>query len=325
MTKIFIKKGLIIIEASNQLDSLIIKGQLEDISEQVKEDFLKEQKEKYMNLIDDAAGTDTINDTLFMWLHSYLEIHIFIYKNLSQYNKTLIVCTKNKNNDEVILHDLTNETNVRFRSEHNVEKLLSMMFTDLIDIDMPFEQEDIQYYSPSVISNPSRLYESLFKNEFKNINSHFLKSPIELIDFNILRLHADKYQMNYMLDELDNKQFSSELGECLFAYEHEKFYICATGIGGLIEHLLHLSIEKHGDLKGLGNNPTASNYIGALKKEPFNIDKRAQTYIKNIMGFRNSVSHYNAGITSKEICDYLFNGLRDVFINYYHFESLEKP
>lgn len=307
---------------SEQLQSHFTYNELTKITDELKYNVIEEQKNHYMNLVKDAGGLDTINDGFFSWTNSYMTIHIFLYKNISNIIRTFIVCTKNKTEDEILLYDLVDVTDISFRNENSTDLILSMLIKGTVDVSVPFEEEEIIFYSTSIILKIPHLASRLFNSEYNNTSDHFKKRPIELVDFNMVSLHADKYQMTEIIESLENPQFSAELGECLFAYENEKFYICAAGIGGLIEYMMYLSIEKHGDLSKLNNNPTTNDYIGALKKEPFNIDRRAQSYIRSVMGFRNSVSHYNSGFTSKEICDHLFDGLKNIFINYYLNEPL---
>ncbi|NGY80458.1 hypothetical protein F6Y02_41050 (plasmid) [Bacillus megaterium] len=73
--------------------------------------------------------------------------------------------------------------------------------------------------------------------------------------------------------------------------------MCAAGLGSVLEHLLYLAIEKHVPEKDIktNENSTASEYIGQLKKSPFNINKRDVSHLKNIFAYRNSVSHFNKG------------------------------
>ncbi|NGY93854.1 hypothetical protein F3K44_31285 [Bacillus megaterium] len=72
-----------------------------------------------------------------------------------------------------------------------------------------------------------------------------------------------------MIGKIDNDQFTLELEECLDAYERNVF-VCAAGLGSVLEHLLYLAIEKHVPEKDIktNENSTASEYIGQLKKSP---------------------------------------------------------
>ncbi|NGY80546.1 hypothetical protein F6Y02_41570 (plasmid) [Bacillus megaterium] len=99
--------------------------------------------------------------------------------------------------------------------------------------------------------------------------------------------------------------------------------MCAAGLGSVLEHLLYLAIEKHVPEKDIktNENSTASEYIGQLKKSPFNINKRDVSHLKNIFAYRNSVSHFNKGFFSKEMCDHLLSGIKIAFDKYYMFEN----
>lgn len=163
----------------------------------------------------------------------------------------------------------------------------------------------------------------LFEWEYDRNWKPQLKSAFEKIPFNTLRIHKEIYEFAEMTKIIGNHQFTLELEECIDTYENEKFFVCAAGLGSVLEHLLYLSIEKHvpeEDIK-TNENSTASEYIGQLKKEPFKINRRDVSHLKNIFAYRNSVSHFNKGIFSKEMCDHLLGGIKTAFDKYYMFEK----
>ena len=73
-----------------------------------------------------------------------------------------------------------------------------------------------------------------------------------------------------------------------FAYEHEKWFLCAAGLGSCLEHLMEkviINYNKNGYplLKRLGKDPTLRDYLNIFRKEPINLEPRQETYIKNVI------------------------------------------
>mgnify|MGYP004700346077 CR=1 FL=1 len=150
------------------------------------------------------------------------------------------------------------------------------------------------------------------------------KNIIENFPISNKAIFVDKYHFNEMLMVIDDDQFTDEFNQCLFAYENEKWFLCAAGIGSCLEHLMLLTLTNYGKEKQLGRNPTASNYLKAFTKDPLNIEPRQQTYIDTLFRLRNSVDHHNSGYTSKGICDMLLDGVSSVFNEYYEPSKIAK-
>ncbi|MEK4666537.1 hypothetical protein [Niallia sp. FSL R7-0271] len=163
----------------------------------------------------------------------------------------------------------------------------------------------------------------LFQREYQNNFKSQLQPAFEGINFNSLQIHKDLYNFTEMTRAIGNDQFTLELNECLNSYENEKFFVCAAGLGSVLEHLLYLSIEKHVSEENIktNENSTASEYIAQLKKEPFLISKREVSHLKGIFAYRNSVSHFNKGIFNKDMCDQILAGIKLCFDQYYLFEG----
>ena len=163
----------------------------------------------------------------------------------------------------------------------------------------------------------TNLAEAWAKKEFEAASSHFKNTPIEIFSFNDIGLHADKYAFKIIIDEIADDQFSVELDECLTAFEHELYYVCACGFGGILESILHFSLANYGlSGRGFPKDPTASDLIGTLKSNKL-IDQRQESYIKSIFMIRNSVSHHNSGFTSVSQCQTMMLGVEDLFTNIY--------
>ena len=150
------------------------------------------------------------------------------------------------------------------------------------------------------------------------------------------RFFIDRYHFKDMLDTIDDSQFTDEFNQCLFAYELEKWFLCATGLGSCLEHLMLIILTNYdnngyrdakGDriFKGFPKNPTAQDYVRYFKKEPINITSRQATFINLLFTARNSVDHHNTGKTQKNLCDLLLDGISDMYNDYYSNSILLNP
>ncbi|MCH5379868.1 hypothetical protein [Limosilactobacillus reuteri] len=155
------------------------------------------------------------------------------------------------------------------------------------------------------------------------------KNILETFPTSSQKFFVDRYHFDEMLKTLDDNQFTDEFNQCLFAYEHEKWFLCAAGLGSCLEHLMEkviINYNKNGYplLKRLGKDPTLRDYLNIFRKEPINLEPRQETYIKMLFMARNSVDHHNTGYTSKNICDSLLDGIRNIFNDYYSQSILSK-
>ena len=48
-----------------------------------------------------------------------------------------------------------------------------------------------------------------------------------------------------MLKDIDDSQFTDEFNQCLFAYENEKWFLCAVGLGSCLEHLMYIILINY--------------------------------------------------------------------------------
>lgn len=150
------------------------------------------------------------------------------------------------------------------------------------------------------------------------------------------RFFIDRYHFKDMLETLNDNQFEDEFNQCLFAYEKEKWFLCAVGLGSCLEHLMLIILtnydnngyrDKEGNkiFKGFPKNPTAQDYVRYFKKDPINLTSRQATFINLLFMARNSVDHHNTGKTQKNLCDLLLDGISDMYNDYYSSSVLYKP
>lgn len=150
------------------------------------------------------------------------------------------------------------------------------------------------------------------------------------------RFFIDRYHFKDMLESLNDSQFEDEFNQCLFAYENEKWFLCATGLGSCLEHLMLIILTNYdkngfrneknrGIFHGFPKNPTAQDYVRLFTKNPIKITSRQAIFINLLYMARNSVDHHNTGKTQKNLCDLLLDGISDMYNDYYSSSVLYKP
>ncbi|MFB8426480.1 hypothetical protein ACFC4S_31200 [Priestia megaterium] len=278
----------------------------------------------YKSLLNDLCRTSETLKDYFSWNRTILDIHIVYFMEKSHISKKSRMQFFSKRNDlegTIIVHDLTKKhiplATLHLISEFKHKEFLKLLIQDKY---LNVKPEDILNLGVFGVGGiESDLGSKLFNNEYKHNALPQTDKPTGIVKFNDLSIHKALYDFEDMLKNIKNDQLTFELGDCIYAYEIEKFFLCACGLGSVIEHLLALCIEKHMEQRNvrLGSNPTAQDYIAHLKKEPFNINAREISHLKNIFSYRNSVSHFNKGYTNKMTCDNMLNGIRHIFENYY--------
>lgn len=149
-------------------------------------------------------------------------------------------------------------------------------------------------------------------------------NPTQLTPFPTSHQHyfIDRYHFNDMLNTINNDQFTDEFNQCLFAYEHEKWFLCASGLGSCLEHLLFLVLENYDPnrenlLDSFPKDPTGRHYIERFRRRPIHISRRQETYLNILFTARNAVDHHNTGYTQRNLCDVMLNGISSVFNDYF--------
>lgn len=289
-------------------------GKIPEDSDQIKNLLLTFSKEKYYQLTD-QMNLDENDKELFYWLVGSIKLHIVLVSDLD--NPAMVeIFAEKSDKDDVVFHDCIDAT-----KDYSVSKLSGTEMKRYLISNNIIKDISSQNLISSTINSSSRNLKSIIsrwvKSEYEKVD-HFIKPTIESINFDKALIRARKYNLENMFEAINNQQFKAELQECIYSYEHEKWFVCAAGLGGVLEHLLYLILEKNSILdKQFPDNATYNDYIGYMSRKPISIRKREKTMIKNIFNIRNSVSHFNQGFTSKDQCNYLMNGIKDVFNNYY--------
>ncbi len=270
------------------------------------------------NLYSKESGKSVENSdkNIFFWNTNHVNVYII------SDSKSGIAFATNKpdqTKDTIKLVDLRQETdNLEFNRAYTFDKRLAYFkHFKLFQLD---SQEKI--ISPSTIASPLGLNDfikSWVSKEY-NIANHKLSLPaidLSFIDENTI--HQSKFQFREMLSNIDDDQFKAEFSEFLFGYNNEKFFLAASAMGSIIEHLIFIILKNYGDTRLIGTRrPTAGKYLKAMEQQHhFEFTERDSRFIDNIFQTRNSISHYNSGYVLKSQCDMMLMGLNSIYRRFY--------
>lgn len=261
-------------------------------------------------------SVDTFDKNIFFWNTNHVTIYF-----IGDVNSGVAFATNrsNQDKDNIKLIDLRKETDtLEFNKMFSFDnKLAYFKHYNLFQLD-PNEKIIL----PSAISMPmgiDNFITSWVANEYEVAN-HLLSLPalkLNFVDEN--SIHQSKFQFREMLSNIDDEQFKAEFSEFLFGYNNEKFFLAASAMGSIIEHLLFIILQNYGDERLIGTRrPTADKYLKAMERQQhFNFSDRDSTFIDNIFQTRNSISHYNSGYVLKSQCDMMLMGLNSIYRRFY--------
>lgn len=269
-------------------------------------------------------------------------LDVFSDNNSSSSKTSILFAIPSKEDNKIFYANLVNETNnFTFGNIHDSEPKARISW--LISQKILKKEFTVNIYNPSIFYKFFDFTKEYSRENIKNpwikkwVDTEYRSSLNDLKKSNYIepfptlgkKLFVDRYHFDEMLKTLDDNQFNDEFNQCLFAYEHEKWFLCAAGLGSCLEHLMEkviINYNKNGYplLKRLGKDPTLRDYLNIFRKEPINLEPRQETYIKMLFMARNSVDHHNTGYTSKNICDSLLDGIRNIFNDYYSQSILSK-
>ncbi|WP_119327533.1 hypothetical protein [Companilactobacillus musae] len=308
--------------------------------EDEKETFLRTLKEQYENRVKYIDPSEEQN--IFSWKSKKLNFNVILtHTSSDSYTfslQTIVFFAElsKTNNDELTYIDLFNQTSVfeydnTFSAENKLKYLIqnhliknptfiqgSLMMTTIANFEI--ENKDI-----------SRLAKHFADTEYKlstdKLNKNlFSQTPLKIFKS---KYFTDKYHFENITNTIDDEQFTSELEDCIKAYELGLWFVCSTGIGSIIEHLLYLTInnfDKKFDsqkndgrppISYLGKDPTRVDYFNGLKKCLPRFDDRQKRQLEAMFLLRNSVDHFNSGYSNKGICDILLQGVVDTYNGIY--------
>lgn len=287
--------------------------------------LLKEIKEYYQERLDyyQVNGKEL---SRFSWAENKkVELHVFLTSNDDYFNPNdLIFFAVPSQSDNLNFKNIFDETNNNpsFEQLNRREKISWLVSNNYLHLKDRIIKSSINFGLPNYNTIPTYLLKKWahdwVDNEYRE-TSLSLSSATKLQSFPTTnkKFFVDRYHFNDMLSTISDDQFTDEFNQCLFAYEHEKWFLCAAGLGSCLEHLMLLTLMNYSKQGSLGRNPTAKDYLKAFEKEPISIDSRQQTFIDTLFRVRNSVDHHNSGHTQKNLCDMLLDGVSDIFNDYF--------
>lgn len=161
--------------------------------------------------------------------------------------------------------------------------------------------------------------------EYETMSKQLSTTKSPSIKFSDKNFFIDRYHFDEMLKNIKDEQFWEEFRQIMTTYEQGLWFVCAAALGSTIEYLMYLTIKNYNNpkmYKKLGTSPTVDNYMKAFRISPISINMRQENFIRAIFKFRNSVSHYNSGYTSKQTCNIMLDGLSSIYNDFY-LKSLE--
>lgn len=300
------------------------------------ENFIRRFHNQYLKRIK-FYGIKDKNLRLFSWVENK-KVNIFLievyYDSLN--DKIMIFLAVPSNKNKIYFKSFIEETtNPEFSKLVNPQKQLDwLIMHDLISQELKSRAilssvelvpQDLNNFIRSPLDTFAKDW---VDNEYETtLKSETTPTPVISFPTSNQRFFIDRYHFNDMLETInqnnEGEQFTDEFNQCLFAYEHEKWFICAAGLGSCIEHLMLIIILNYAQkgytkmLKGLGKDPTAKDYIFAFRKDPINISTRQERFFNSVFGLRNSIDHHNTGKTQRNMCDLLLDQISDIYNDYY--------
>ena len=277
----------------------------------------------------------------FSWSkNKHVNLYIIrCYSDLFDSHSNLMVATPAENNDSLFYIDLFDETrNYTFSSLKLPTERLSWLISENhldLDTNQIIISSIAQAFEDFYDSNSAQYFTKMLSkdwvdNEYKSTLKKLSEpTAVEELPRTNRQFFIDRYHFDKMLKAINSSQFADEFNQCLYAYEHEKWFLCAAGLGSCLEHLMLIILKNYNDkgyktLKGLPKNPTAHNYIIQFRQPPISISSRQETFFNILFMARNAVDHHNTGKTQKELCDLLLDGISDLYNDYYNSSILIK-
>lgn len=287
-------------------------------------------KKGYTDEIKFIFGTESIPEkekSRFSFIQNKnIELNICSY-TWHKYTWYLFFANHSSDKIKLNIYNFQEQTNIyEFEKLTLKQRIVWLIDHNLLKMKM---QDIIQCSIDDTLSNDKanllKLGENWAKKEYEQTNATLQKeTPVEKFSTTNQKFFIDRYHFDDMLNSINDDQFTDEFNQCLFAYNHEKWFLCATGLGSCLEHLMYIIIANYGDFKNLGKNPTFKDYIAKFKQPPISISSRQATFISLLFMARNSVDHHNTGNTQKNICDLLLDGISDIYNDYYSDSVLAK-
>lgn len=320
-----------------------------EIFKNLTDDELIEYTKKAYNEEIDYIGMEDLS--VFSWKNKHLKLTMLkVFWENGTNNMAMFTFAELSDKDEFFYKDVTEEThNIQFETSNNNLERFAYIKKNIIKDAKPlpsslFLRAGSRYKMSSAYTEDASdllaqitiIYwgKNFAKNEYLNTSKELSKDLLDdSLDLVTNKYYTDRFHFNEILNGIDNKQFTLELNDCLKAYEQGLWFVCATGIGSVIEHLLYLSLKrldskykadhtareyaKNHPLKGLSKDPTKMDYINRFEQYDKDFNYRTENHINSTFILRNSIDHYSSGYSGKNICDMMFQGIADFYEGIY--------
>lgn len=279
-----------------------------------KEAALKELKKYYLEQASKTVNDEDLN--IFFWCEKPVTLY---FVNSRKLPFAFATYKKGQEEDLAIYIDARAVTdNIQFQTFSTKEKIAFLKNNKILSL----ENNEIIVqaslaYGPFL--NGASFIDSWLEKEYMEAD-HQLSLPANKIVYTEPNtIKQSKFKFREMLSNIDDTQFKAEFDEFLFGYNNEKFFLAASSLGGIIEHLMYLTLNNYGEARLLGSrNPTAKNYLSAFEKSKhIQFNDRDSSYFDNVFKMRNSFSHFNTGYALKSQCDMMLLGLTSLYHRFY--------
>lgn len=278
-----------------------------------KNGLLKKMKALYESEVNKSV--EETDKNIFFWINN----HIIVYFILDINGNIAFVTPTSQEKDDLKIINLKSQTdNLEFKRLYSAEQKLAY-FSKYNLFRLSPEEKILQSSLKNIPMDISGFIEAWVQHEYSKTNQQLSLPAFRISYVDESRLHQSKFQFREMLSNIDDEQFKTEFSEFLFGYNNEKFFLAASALGSIIEHLLFIILKNYGDERLIGTRrPTADKYLKAMERQQhFDFTDRDSTFIDNIFQTRNSISHYNSGYVLKSQCDMMLMGLNSIYRRFY--------
>ena len=281
-------------------------------SEIDKNELLKKMKALYKSEV--SKSVEETDGNIFFWINNFVTVYFIL-----DINCNVVFATTSQEKDDLKIINLKNQTdNLDFKRLYTAEQKLAY-FNKYNLFRLSTEAKIIQSSLNNIPMNIRSFIERWIQREYNKANQQLSLPALKISYVNENELHQSKFQFREMLSNVDDEQFKAEFSEFLFGYNNEKFFLAASALGSIIEHLLFIILNNYGDERLIGTRrPTADKYLKAMERQHhFSFTDRDSIFIDNIFQTRNSISHYNSGYVLKSQCDMMLMGLNSIYRRFY--------
>ena len=262
-------------------------------------------------------SVDANNDNLFIWMQEHITIY-FIADNHSGFAFATHIVNQSKDQSKFVEvpHEVA-ETLAYETSLYSRKKINLLIQNSVLEFD---HNESIieSSLTDNFISGKSFI-EEWVQTEYIRADKTLKIPAKDLVTLDTAIIHQSKMRFKELLSTVNDEQFKAEFEEFLFGYNNKRFFLAASAMGSIIEHLIFIILTNYNAQNLLGTRrPTANKYLQALEKQKyFKFTDRDSRFIDNIFQTRNSISHYNSGGVLKSQCDLMLNGLEAIYRRFY--------